>query len=340
VTLSAAEYAAQAPQAFDEAVAAAGCRERTIELLGQRIRLRFAGEAIERLLARGLDHLVVSADGSPALTVGIFGRLTSGVSMPRPAWGIDDYSFLGEVGRAESGARVAYDMGAGAVSIFDAETATAFYWARDEIPAWERSAPLRTVLHWWLGRRGATFAHGGVVGLDGVGVLLAGRGGAGKSTTALACALSGLDYLGDDYVGLLPGERPEALSLYSSAKVTDRSIELLPGLARFVSARSEDEEKSLLFLHPELQAQLVPRVALSAAVVPELGQDGRSRLEPVSQAAAFRALAVSTVYQVPGRGAETLRTAGSLLRALPAYRLTLGSDPLEAAGLIRELVAR
>src|SRR5205807_9852223 len=103
-----------------------------------------------------------------------------------------------------------------------------------------RAVPLRPLLGWVLASPGRHLVHAGAVGSEGQGVLLAGSGGAGKSTTAVACVEAGMSYVGDDYVLLSTGEPPAAHAIYGTAKLDRRSLATLPDLASGADFRDGD----------------------------------------------------------------------------------------------------
>ena len=83
---------------------------------------------------------------------------------------------------------------------------------RARIPHWAAGI----LISQWAGTAGLLPVHGAAVGVNGRGVLLAARGGGGKSTLAAACLLSGMDYVADDYV-LVSAEGPiRAMPMSSS----------------------------------------------------------------------------------------------------------------------------
>jgi hypothetical protein len=341
MTETTAAFFGRVRAAFDDAAAQAGTLERRYRIAGRCVRLRFAGSRLAELLTPALAHAADESATAPDLTVLLTDSGSAGVSLPRPGWAAEDYWHRGEVlADGSDRVRVAFDQGAAAVSLLDRDAGTAVYWALDGSPAYERAAPLRTILSWWLEPNGLQLAHGGAVGTAGDGVLLAGRGGAGKSTTALACALAGMDFLGDDYVAVSPAGVLAAYGTYSSAKVSARTLALLPELAPLVAiGETPEEEKSVLFLSPRLSAQLKPKLELRAVVIPVVSDRGRAHLTPMSPAAAYRDLALSTVYQLPGAGQGTFQRLASLLRELPAWKLELGPDPLDAAAALRAFLA-
>ena len=70
----------------------------------------------------------------------------------------------------------------------------------------ERARPYHKLISAWLDERGIQFVHAGLIGSGDTGVLFVGNGGAGKSTSSVACLRAGLGYLGDDFVGIESNE--------------------------------------------------------------------------------------------------------------------------------------
>jgi len=206
--------------AFDRAVEHVGVCEHDLMIAGARIRLRFAGSALEPLLLPSIEHSRVATEGDDvALTVSFFDSVTTGVQMPAPAWGPHDYGPKGSiVGFNDDRIRTAFQPGVDILNVYDAERRQGFYWVAkpDIVPWWE--TPLRTMVHWWAAPTTLQPLHGGAVGVDGTGVLVVGNSGAGKSTTSLACLEAGLEYVGDDYL-VVDVATTTAYSLYSTVKL-------------------------------------------------------------------------------------------------------------------------
>ena len=206
-----------------------------------------------------------------------------------------------------------------------------------DLPVYEASAPLRTILFWWLREHGRYLVHSGAVGTEAGGVLLAGKGGSGKSTTALACLAAGMRYVSDDYciVGAQP--QPTAFNVYNTAKVTPFSLRLLQGLARSHNEPMIDE-KRVLFLDEHYAANLVYSLPMKAIVLPHVKGGVESRMVPTSPNAALSALAISTIMQSPGAGRETLNALQSMTQSVPCYTLELGSDVAAIPPVIQALI--
>ena len=231
--------------------------------------------------------------------------------------------------------------------LVDTERGRAVYFAPDaaRVPSWQRSAPLLTVFHAWLAARGVSLVHAGAVGRGSGGVLLVGRGGSGKSTTALACLRAGLGYASDDYaaVDLATAGAPRAHSLFATAKLHGDHARRFPDLAGAIAnARDLEREKALFLLDGAgLGDRLLLEMPVRAILLPRVvAERPDSRLVPTTAAAALLALAPSTVLQLPGAGAAALRAMAALVRAVPCFVLELGSDLHAIPRPIEDLLAR
>jgi hypothetical protein len=215
------------------------------------------------------------------------------------------------------------------LALLDLERRTAVFWIRDwrRLPTWETGAPLRAILHWWLGDHRRGFVHGAGVGLGSGGALIVGKGGSGKSTTALACLDAGLAYAGDDYCLVGATETPYVHSVYSSAKLTPDSMLRFPRLQQTLgTAGRADGEKSVLFLYPSYRSQLLGGFPLRAILVPRITGRSASDVSALSPSKALLQLAPSSLFQLPGRTPAGFAAIAALVRSVPCYTLQLGTD--------------
>ena len=309
---------------------AGGTTDRFYSVGGLRIRLSFAGSALLPLLTPALEHLATAPGIAPALTICLWDSASTGTSRTIIPWPPESRRPRGEIdGYSNERFFTAHHGGYGALSMVDAEQGRAVYWISDaaSLPSHESGAPLRTILHWWLGRRGRQVVHAGAVGTETGGVLLVGKGGSGKSTTVLACLGSALRYAGDDYCSFRLSPTPYVDSLYSSGKVNAGDASRFPCLEPALSNRGRlDYEKALYFL-----AGLVPEVlstgfALRALLLPRVAGGLETRATPVAPAAGLRALAPSTIFQTPGAGEPDFRRLSALVAQVPCYELALGTN--------------
>lgn len=342
------------------ATAVGGAGTLDLEMAGLRLRLCHAGKELREQLLAPFEHLACPDADDPELTISLFDTASSGIEPPPPPWEpIDAAPGTNPVARLRSeracvlaavGSRgltaVLPDEG---VAVFHLPDATA-------IPASERAAPIREALQLLMAARGRLMTHAGAVGRGGRGVLLVGRGGAGKSTLALSCALAGMEIVADDYV-LLEPDSLTAHAMQSTAKLTEDSAARLNLPAGAIDPAGfeptlEGPAKALVDIRAlvpgALKRQLEIRAIVAPALRPSRGAniasgDGLAEPRPVarliSAAEALRAVAPSTIVQAGFGGGGSLATLADLVRRVPGYALELGPDPAANAAAIDRLVA-
>jgi len=210
-----------------------GSDDRFYSIGGHTIRLCFAGSALMPYITPAFEHLVARPVYEPSLTVCLWDSSSTDTDMPPVPWTSDDYMARGEIrGYNNDHIHTTFHLGSGALSMMNTRMSVALFWVHDfrQIPVYERGAPLRTILFWWMNKHNRQLIHAGAVGTPKGGVLLAGKGGSGKSTTALASINSELLYAGDDYVLLGREQTPFVYSLYNSAKLDAYHIKRLSHL--------------------------------------------------------------------------------------------------------------
>lgn len=342
-------------RAAQRAMGASPSNVHDLRLGGAHVRLRLAGPALEPVLLPALAHgLIERTAATPDLSIDAWDSESTGVGPPAFPWRPEDVRERGEIRGFNTGAvRTLYHAGgpgAGsdfqAISVVDTVHGAAWFVVASArcVPWYERAAPLRAVLHLGLRRSTRLLVHAAALGHRSAGMLLAGAAGSGKSTTAMACVLAGLGYAGDDYVVVDVGAQPpRAYSLYGTAKLVAGTAILLPELAcRFPAVAGTDGEKLVVDLAGTWPAQMRPEVALSAIVVPSVRPGlAEPRLTRCSPAHALRALAPTTIHQLPSVGGSALAPLAALVRTVPAYALELGGPPHAAAtaliSLLKEL---
>jgi hypothetical protein len=357
----AAEQLAQLRRRFDLAArAVGGAAESDLEMAGLRLRLRFAGESMERVFLPPFGHLAVVTDGAPELTVSSFDTASSGVEAPPSTWEpLDAAPGTNPVARLRSErVSVLAAAGSGALTAVEPGVGQAFFHLPDagRVPASERAAPLRDALQLLMAARGRWMTHGGAVGHDGRGVLLVGRGGSGKSTLALSCALAGMEIVADDYVLLESGPPPLAHAMQSTAKLTEDSAERLGIPASSIDPAGfqptlEGPAKALLDIRDIAPGQMRRQLAICAVVAPSLPpvtsrfvphratkSEVSEALRRISAAEGLRGVAPSTIVQSGFAGGESLAALADLVRRVPSYALELSPDPAANADAVGRLV--
>ncbi len=321
---------------------AGGAVNRHYEIGGYPIQCRFAGPAMVAPFQSALEHLEVGPDPAAELTICLWDSVSTRTPMPSPPWPPEDYAARGEVrGFIDERFHTVFDLGTGILSMLDTKRNVALYWIRDarEVPYYESAAPLRAILHRWMRKRGRQLVHAGAVGTSAGGVLLAGKGGSGKSTTALACVHAGFGYASDDYCLLATEPSPHAFSLYNSAKVDEEGVRRFPRLASaIVNTGRLDTEKALLYLARSSVVELKTDFPIRAVVLPRIAHAPETTLQETSHAEGLRELAASTIFQLPGAGGEDLKGIARFVRKVPCYVLHVGFDITRIPQAVLELL--
>lgn len=318
----------------------AGYRDHHYSIAGHAVRLRIAGAGFAGKLPGALAHLCRPPVDAPSLTIHAWDDESTGTSLPRLLSRylhfvqMHCFDYLGPRNEMTdfhgSRIRAIMHLDPVIVSLFDSERSIALYWTRDvsRIPIWDWGTPLRIILNEWAKLHGLFLAHSGAVGLAEGGVIFAGKSGSGKSTSALACLGHGaLLYAGDDYSLLSVTAQPQVHSLYCSAKLKgipdfDRFAHLLPLV---VNRDHLERQKALVLLHEAFRDRVTAGFPLRAILVPRITGRPETTIEPSSPIAALRALAPSTLLQLPGDGRETMTRLSALVRRVPVYGLNAGT---------------
>ena len=308
--------------------------------IGERIvRLRFAGNKLISNLTPAISHLSVTPHADVAFTVNLWDSTSTGSQLPfLLSQYIDSlnhwWEHLGPRGEVKQlttdRIHTAYHLGPNILSVYDKESREAFYWVFDgnNLPYYELGSPLRTIFNWWMAGSDYQFVHAGAVGIDSKGVLLARKGGSGKSTTALICLEAGLEYASDDYCLIKTNPKPSVYSIYNTAKlVGQRDIDQFPKLADLIENPLRNEnDKAMIFLSKHFPQKVRRSFDLRAVLLPTVTGKVDTFIRKASPGRALTALAPSTIFQLPGAGKGALKSLSDLIRQVPCYGLELGTD--------------
>jgi hypothetical protein len=314
---------------FEDAVRHVGRGpDRGLEIAGHAASLRFAGGALAKHVLPALRHLRES--GSTGLTVRLWDLKSTGVLLPPPPWDALAYHERGSV-RAFHNARfsLSYDRRTDVFSAVDADRLVAVYWTRDAdaLPNYTAAAPMHRLLQGWLQTKGLFVVHAAAVGRPDAGLLLAGRSGSGKSTTAVLSLGYDLLYAGDDFALVQCEPEPFVYTLYSTTKVNRDTLDRMPELQPCVSnAGHLDREKALVFIDQCAPAALARGCPPRAIVLPRVTRQPESVATPMSPLSAYRLIAPDTAFTMLGDARGTLRGLRALVDRLPCYGLALGTD--------------
>ncbi|HEY0201171.1 MAG TPA: glycosyltransferase, partial [Burkholderiaceae bacterium] len=315
-----------------------------IVLAGIGIELRFASEPLRQTLWPALRHLRQPGT-APRAVIRLWDKAGSGgIAAPPPPfdkrrftdrgdiWGFDNRSF-----------HLAFHYGEFSVNMFDRRAGQGYYWVDDaaHLPYWSAAAPLRSQLHWCMERAGRQLLHAAAVGTPAGAVLLTGRGGVGKSSTALTALQEGMAFAGDDYVvvGLEP--EPTVFPLYGSAKLHHDQIDLYPALQPWLkNPHGAADEKAIFDIWAGFAENMPASMPIRAILVPEIAAGSQSEItadigiNEVRYAASF-----TTMEQLACAGMQTEQFIGQLCRRVPGWRLRLGADRKALVQVLRDGLA-
>jgi len=305
---------------------------------GKMVRFCFAGPALVPLLTPAFAHLAVKSNKAPSLTVYLWDSASTGTDLPTPPWDVETSGGDGVWRFRDNRFIILSDPATGTANMLDQRTVKAFFWTKDarNLPTYEQGSPLLAILHWWTVGHGLQLVHAAAVGRRDGGVILVGKGGSGKSTTALSCLAADLLYVSDDYCLLSTHPPLFVYSIYSSGKVNMEDTYRFPFLKP--SLRNLDEngrEKAIYFIHKVLRGKTTAGFPLKAILMPRLSNSPETTLRPASAASALLAMAPSTVFQLRSGGRDTFQNLSRAVKSAPTYILEIGPD----LSRVREIIS-
>ena len=327
---------------LNDAATAGGPVQLWYRIGGHDVCVRTIPEQDSRRLRPALRHLALPE--APASAAGLTISAWNGATPSAPPVLADLLRRLRTDWRLECGPRgevlelratgisAIYNAGPNVLTVIDFEQNRGWLLKLDDdaFPYWEVGSPFRFLLHEWFTARGLQYVHGAAVGTEKGGVLLVGKGGSGKSTTALLCASAGMQYAGDDYCMIDPA-RAWAHSLYNTGKLKgSEDYARLPELKGLSTNPDSFERggdgKGVYFLDEIWSDRVVAGMPLRAIIVPRITGQAATRVAPCSAFEALVAMLPSTVAQLPAATNEDCDRMVTLAEKLPAYVLHLGTD--------------
>lgn len=291
------------------------------------------------MLTEAFAHLSIP-DVAPELTIRVWDSKEQQLPLPPLDW--RQLHSNGYRGYSEGAYHFHYFDSIGALSFLNLEENLAYYIVRDAqtLPWWVRGSPLQVILGVWLRSRGSQLTHVGAVGDETKCVLLAGRGGSGKTTTTLSCVLEGLNYLGEDYCLLTPGKDSMVHSVYQSAKWTPQTRRFYPEYERFVVNESSDpSEKSLLFYKDIFPERIKAKSQASAIISLSVGDELKPKIFESDIGTSLKNLSFSTIQQLPFFDQKTVFLLRQFSKLLPHYQMQLGRDRMSNVEVIKALLS-
>lgn len=311
-------------------------RAETYEFAGRPVRLRAVGALLGERTHRAFAHLrrSIGHGDDGVLTVDLWDETETGVACPPEAgaaaaereWIACD----GTLTASPDGRWVSFRY-QDSVTTLDRHGQHIVGCRRSgsHLARGECSKPFVILLSIWYHDRGVQILHAGLIAAGGAGVLLPGESGTGKSTTCVAAVSQGLEYLGDDFVGLERSDDGAILghSIFNTACIARTNLARFPEIRpSAVEDSFPEEDKPILFLSEIHPGRLRPTVPIRAVVLLRI-RSARTEFRPARPFEALREFAASTLHTVvPRPGREALERIAAVVQQVPAYWLHLGPD--------------
>ncbi|MCE9642891.1 MAG: hypothetical protein K8Q97_01050 [Candidatus Andersenbacteria bacterium] len=293
---------------------------RLFEVDGLRIEVVSGSEDFLINMTRALAHVAAPSEGAVDLRI----ELHSGARIEFFDW--PKHSFGDQVQRLQTEQMMCMvnpgvNESMPTLSFFDGMNKRAVFWVEDDtrIPWYEVAVPFRIIFHWFFQRHGLSLIHGASIGKDKKGIVLVGKGGSGKTSTALAVVhQDDLVYASDDYVLLKMDPVPTAISLYSSAKIKHHDLEVIG-------------EKEVMFLHEAYSGKIAQQLEVRAIVLPVIAHAQETSWRRIHSAHALLALAPSTIFQLLPEDThnDSFAVLAELVQRVPSFSLQLSEDEKE-----------
>jgi hypothetical protein len=302
-------------------------------LAGGTVRCRLAGRGLADSVLCPFAHLAKGGSDAPDLTIELWDAEESEVASPLGPAAAD----LGENGAVTSssdGRFLAHER-PHSVTVLDRADGrlVGFVESSAGLPLVDRGAPLKVPLTVWCSDRDVQLVHAGLVARNGHGVLLPGPRGTGKSTTALACARAGFDFLGDDCVALRVSAEGGFIghSVYRSTTLLRPPLASSNGVAR-------NRAKSLYSVWETLPRQVTRVVPIDVLALPRIVSGSVPGVRPATKSEALLTLAPSSLVNraVPAQAA--LSRMARLVAQVPCYWLEVDRDLAEIPRRLERLL--
>jgi len=204
------------------------------------------------------------------------------------------------------------------------------------LPYWEFGSPLRHFIHWACLKSDIAMIHGAVIGLDQRGIMLTGAGGSGKSTMTAAAISRGWQTTGDDFVLVSMPPQLTSFPIFDVMKLTGMAEDMFADQVAMATNRNRKKgEKALIPVSGAAGTNFVSSLPIEAVFSLQLTGAETSHIETLSKVDAVAALAPSTMNILRTAMPETLKHCSLLARALPTYKLLVGTNPLEGLSVLQ-----
>jgi hypothetical protein len=311
-------------------------------VFGKTIELEFLDPSIEQHIHPTLAHLETGATRDPWASLTCWDTNGSPGAFPSVNVGTDGFKARSEAPGLSDDFRLTSFVSAGRIlSHIDLRTLRGFHCVDDFSNMWrhEHATPLRTVFSWIAQTCGVQFLHVGAVGTEAGGILLSGRGGAGKSNTVLSVIGTELRVIGDDFCAVdVLNENPFVHSLYATGSLRRSDHSRNPILSTLpVLVDTGDDAK---LVHGLQAGGHMLSGAPIRAIAHLRRSDAPFGLHNASAGQIALDLASDTQTMLPYSGQVLVAQTAKLARCVPCYILELGTDASAIAQGLNAIVRK
>ncbi len=278
-----------------------------ISLAGIKVCIHLHRPALSNAFLMGISHLLIDPC-VPDYEIDVWDLKDGKHTFPKFDYGIEDVKVRGEIPLyCADGVDFAYYAHARMIHTLNENTkhGVVALVDGDSLPSFEIACPFRGIFSWILRSNGLALIHAAALAdSGGNGCLVIGKSGAGKSTTAISCFLSGMKYIGDDLcaLGLNQGSI-HVYSIYCSGKTYKTEWSYIPELSSKAFQHKSDEYEKELYFFSNDKNNICLEAKLKTIFVPLKEQSSKSR----PTIAELIAITVNSTRELlPGAGFESL----------------------------------
>ncbi len=242
--------------------------------------------------------------------------LSRGYKIPPINWNPQMHMPTGQLRTNRAKSRIAFDPIAGITWVMAREDRNiiAFLPSLHAMPLWWISTPFRLGISWIANEYGFEFVHGAAIGKHGLGVILAGPSGVGKSTLSLSLGQIGWEFLSDDFF-LMDGQT--AHSVYRRVRLWEDSTKSL-GFEPLSEFMSPNERLKFIFEYSNLDG-IVPISTLSVRVLAFPHLSNFTHLRSISPPKAFLEFTSATLSGLQGGSDASFSRLAKIVRNSSLY---------------------
>ncbi len=315
-------------------------------LAGRLMRMRIVGRRLAESMNLAFAHLHLDGDCcslSQGLTVELWDETETNVFC-RIGSVRQDLDLQPILNRSPEGRYASYQLQHSLIGLDrQSDSIIGYVSNAEDLSLYERGRPLHVPLSLWHKSHEMPLIHAGFVAKNNCGVLFAGSGGSGKSTSAITCAFSGFSYLSDDLIGLEMSSSHSFFghSLYNSTFMEPEHLLRFPQLRpHAVRGKYLFEKKHLVLLWQIASLRFEHSCRIHAIVLPRVRHSLTTCCRLATKAEALFALAPSSLLMGErSSGVDGFKKLTSLVERVPCFWLELGSVLDEIPCVVEDLLS-